>query len=142
MKRNDQNWFPELFNDLFCDWPLSRTVAATAPAVNVAEDEKAYHVEIAAPGMTREDFRVHINEENELVVEMEKKQESAGNDKSGRKYLRRDFNYSRFAQTMILPDNVEKEKISARMEHGVLNIMLPKVNPSVIKKPTRVIDVQ
>ena len=86
---------------------------ATAPAINVFETAKEYKVELAAPGMTKEDFNVHIDEENNLVISMEKKTESKEeNNKDEKKegrYLRREFSYTKFQQTMILPDDVDKE---------------------------------
>ena len=127
--RRTQNWLPSIFNDFFDnDWMVKAN--ATAPAINVFETEKEYKVELAAPGMTKEDFNVHIDEENNLVISMEKKTESKeeGNkdEKREGRYLRREFSYSKFQQTMILPDDVDKEKISAQVENGVLNINLPK----------------
>ena len=109
--RRTQNWLPSIFNDFFDnDWMVKAN--ATAPAINVFETEKEYKVELAAPGMTKEDFNVRIDEENNLVITMEKKTENKEEKKEGR-YLRREFSYSKFQQTMILPDNVDKEKISA-----------------------------
>ena len=73
--RRTQNWLPSIFNDFFDnDWMVKAN--ATAPAINVFETEKEYKVELAAPGMTKEDFNVHIDEENNLVISMEKKTES------------------------------------------------------------------
>jgi len=73
--RRNQNWLPSIFNDfLGNDW-LAERHNTTAPAVNIIEDENEYKVEVAAPGMTKEDFKVHINEDNELIVTMEKKAE-------------------------------------------------------------------
>lgn len=142
IRRNESNWLPSIFNDFFSEeWPLMHNVSATAPAINVKEDEKAYHVEIAAPGMTKEDFHVHVNDQDELVVSVEKKQENKEEDKKS-KYLRHEFNYSRFEQSLLLPENVNKEGISAKAEHGVLHIELPKLDPTVRKQPTRVIDIQ
>ena len=70
--RRNQNWLPSIFNDFFDnDWMVKAN--ATAPAINVFETEKEYKVELAAPGMTKEDFNVHIDEENNLVISMEKK---------------------------------------------------------------------
>ncbi len=141
-RRNDQNWLPSIFNDFFSEeWPLMHNVSSTTPAINVKEDEKAYHVEIAAPGMTKEDFHVHVNDQDELVVSVEKKQENKEEDKKT-KYLRHEFNYSRFEQSLLLPDNVNKEGIAAKVEHGVLHIELPKLDPTIQKQPTRVIDIQ
>ena len=97
--RRTQNWLPSIFNDFFDnDWMVKAN--ATAPAINVFETEKEYKVELAAPGMTKEDFNVHIDEENNLVISMEKKTESKeeGNkdEKREGRYLRREFSYSKF----------------------------------------------
>ena len=138
--RRTQNWLPSIFNDFFDnDWMVKAN--ATAPAINVFETEKEYKVELAAPGMTKEDFNVHIDEENNLVISMEKKTENKEEKKEGR-YLRREFSYSKFQQTMILPDDVDKEKISAQVENGVLNIDLPKLSEQEKEKATRFIDVK
>ena len=99
--RRSQNWLPYVFND------------------------KDYRVEVAAPGMTKNDFNIKIDENNNLVVSMEKKEEKNEDKKDGR-YLRREFSYSKFQQTMVLPDNVEKDKIEAKVENGVLSISIPK----------------
>ena len=129
-----------LINDFFDnDWMVKAN--ATAPAINVFETEKEYKVELAAPGMTKEDFNVHIDEENNLVISMEKKTENKEEKKEGR-YLRREFSYSKFQQTMILPDDVDKEKISAQVENGVLNIDLPKFSEQEKEKAKRFIDVK
>ena len=138
--RRTQNWLPSIFNDFFDnDWMVKAN--ATAPAINVFETEKEYKVELAAPGMTKEDFNVHIDEENNLVISMEKKTENKEEKKEGR-YLRREFSYSKFQQTMILPDYVDKEKISAQVENGVLNIDLPKFSEQEKEKAKRFIDVK
>ncbi len=138
--RRTLNWLPSIFNDFFDnDWMVKAN--ATAPAINVFETEKEYKVELAAPGMTKEDFNVHIDEENNLVISMEKKTENKEEKKEGR-YLRREFSYSKFQQTMILPDDVDKEKISAQVENGVLNIDLPKFSEQEKEKAKRFIDVK
>ena len=138
--RRTQNWLPSIFNDFFDnDWMVKAN--ATAPAINVFETEKEYKVELAAPGMTKEDFNVHIDEENNLVISMEKKTENKEEKIEGR-YLRREFSYSKFQQTMILPDDVDKEKISAQVENGVLNIDLPKFSEQEKEKAKRFIDVK
>lgn len=116
-------------------------VNITSPAINVVENDNDFKVEVAAPGMTKEDFNIRIDENDNLVITMEKKEENKEDKKDGR-YLRREFSYSKFQQTMILPDNVEKDKISAQVENGVLNITLPKVSEEDVKKAQRVIDIQ
>ena len=143
--RKTQNGLPSIFNDFFDnDWMLKAN--ATAPAINVFETEKEYKVELAAPGMTKEDFNVHIDEENNLVISMEKKtenkEESNKDEKKEGRYLRREFSYSKFQQTMILPDDVDKEKISAQVENGVLNINLPKFTEQEKEKTKKFIDVK
>ena len=125
------NWIPAVFNDLF-DTDYLPKVNATAPAFNVKESDKAYTVELAAPGMKKEDFNVHINDEGNLVIKMEQKQEHKEEDKNTR-YLRREFSYSKFEQTLILPDDVKKEDISAKVENGVLTVGLPKMVEEKVK---------
>ena len=140
VRRSNQTWLPSIFNDFFDnEWMVKAN--ATAPAINVIETEKAYKVELAAPGMTKEDFNVRIDEENNLVISMEKKTENKEEKKDGR-YLRREFSYSKFQQTMILPENVDKDHISAQVENGVLNIELPKLSEEEVKKPDRTIEVK
>ena len=120
-----------VFNDLF-DTEFMPKANCTAPAINVKESDKAYTVELAAPGMKKEDFNVHINDEGNLIIKMEQKQEHKEEDKSVR-YLRREFSYSKYEQTLILPDDVKKDAISAKVEHGVLTIELPKVVEEKVK---------
>ena len=138
--RRTQNWLPSIFNDFFDNEWMTRA-NATAPAINVIESEKEYKVEVAAPGMTKEDFDVRIDEDNNLVISMEKRCEKKDEQKEHR-YLRREFSYSKFQQTMILPDDVDKEQISAGVEHGVLTIDLPKLSQEEAKKAERNIEIK
>lgn len=119
------SWIPSVFNSFF-DTELMPKVNATAPAINVKESDKAYTVELAAPGMKKEDFNVNINDEGNLIVKMESKNEKKEEDKTAR-YLRREFSYTKFEQTLILPDDVNKELIAAKVENGVLTVELPKL---------------
>ena len=137
-KYYNQNWLPSIFNDLFDnDWMVKAN--ATAPAINVVESDKDYKVEVAVPGMTKDDFNIHLGEENELVISMEKKTENE--NKENKKYLRREFSYSKFQQSLYLPDNVDKEKISANVANGVLTIELPKYSQEEKAKVNRVIEI-
>lgn len=134
VRKYNQNWLPSIFNDFFDnDWMIKAN--ATAPAINVIETSNEYKVEVAAPGMTKDDFNIHLTEDNELVISMEKKNENKEEDKS-RKYLRREFSYTKFQQSLVLPENVDKEKISASVNDGVLTIELQKysVEEKKIKK--------
>lgn len=121
----NQNWLPSMFNDFFDnDWMEKSN--ATAPAINVLENEHSYDLELAAPGMTKDDFKVSLDENGDLVINMEKKQENNEEKKHGH-YLRREFSYSKFQQTMLLPEDADREKINAQVEHGVLKVNIPKV---------------
>ena len=121
MYRN--SWLPEVFNDFLNTANMPKT-NATAPAINVLESEKEYTVELAAPGLSKEDFDVNINSDGDLTIKMEKKAEKQ--EKKGH-YLRREFAYSKYEQTLILPDDVQKEHIAARVNNGVLTVVLPKI---------------
>lgn len=137
-KYYNQNWLPSIFNDFF-DNNWMEKANATAPAINVVESDKDYKVEVAVPGMSKEDFNIHLSDENELVISMEKK---VGNDnKDDKKYLRREFSYTKFQQSLYLPDNVDKEKITANVANGVLTIELPKYSQEEKAKINRVIEI-
>ncbi len=125
------SWIPSVFGDLF-DTDFVPKSNYTAPAINVKESEKAYTVELAAPGMKKEDFNVHINDDGNLIIKMESKQEHKEEDKNTR-YLRREFSYSKYEQTLILPDDVKKDDIKAHVENGVLTVELPKVVEEKVK---------
>ena len=137
-KYNNQNWLPSIFNDFFDnDWMVRAN--ATAPAINVIESEKEYKVEVAAPGMTKEDFKIQLSDNNELVISMEKKNETKEGEE--KKYLRREFSYSKFEQALVLPDDVDVSKISANVQDGVLNITLPKLAPEDKAKINKMIEI-
>ena len=123
------SWLPEVFNDFLNTTNMPKT-NATAPAINVLETETDYTVEVAAPGLRKDDFEVNINNDGDLTIKMEKK-----SDEKEQKahYLRREFAYSKYEQTLILPDDVEKEHIAARVVNGVLTVTLPKIKVDVQK---------
>ncbi|EHG16514.1 Hsp20/alpha crystallin family protein [Prevotella histicola] len=123
------SWLPEVFNDFLNTTNMPKT-NATAPAINVLETETDYTVEVAAPGLSKDDFEVNINNDGDLTIKMEKK-----SDEKEQKahYLRREFAYSKYEQTLILPDDVEKEHIAARVVNGVLTVTLPKIKVDVQK---------
>lgn len=140
-KYNGQNWLPSLFNDFFDnDWLVKAN--ATAPAINVIESDTDYKVEIAAPGMKKEDFTIHVGEDNELTIAMEKKDEKKDEDKKNKRYLRQEFSYTQFEQTLVLPEDVDKGKIAASVNDGVLTIDLPKRTPEEKAKVNRMIEIK
>ena len=122
---NRNLWMPEEFNDFF-DTDFMPRVSATAPAINVKESEKDYTVELAAPGLTKDEFNVNIDNDGNLHIKIENKSNKKDEDKKSH-YLRREFSYSKYEQTLLLPDDVEKDKIAASVNHGVLTVELPKL---------------
>ncbi|MCD8102277.1 MAG: Hsp20/alpha crystallin family protein [Alistipes sp.] len=186
VKRN--NWLPGIFNDFFGNEWLERQ-SASSPAVNIRENDKEYTVEVAAPGLTRDDFTIELEDDNHLVISMEKRSEKSYGDpqadmnentgsseleqESGRengeqqgeqpqqqiqqndnqkdvqqprkqqdKYLRREFSYSSFRQSMILPDNVNREKIEAKVNDGVLTILIPKTTEEEKAQKAKTIEIK
>ena len=141
MMRKNQGWLPDIFNDFFnTEW--MEKANATAPAINVVEHDNGYAVEVAAPGMTKDDFNVHLDEDGNISITMEKKSENKEENKKNGHYLRREFSYSKFQQTMVLPDNVDKDKISASVKDGVLTIDLPKLPKEEPVKRSKQIEIK
>ncbi|GAB4135318.1 MAG: Hsp20/alpha crystallin family protein [Raineya sp.] len=141
VKRNNSLFpaFSSMFDDFFTnDFALKNTSLATVPAVNIREDENGFAVELAAPGKQKSDFQINL-EHNVLSISSESKQENEEKDEKGR-YTRREFSYSSFQRSFVLPNSVDGDKISATYENGVLHIQIPK-KEEVKKKPTRTIEI-
>ena len=136
---NSNSWLPSVFDDFFnSDWMPKMMV--TAPAVNVKEDASAFTMEVAVPGIKKEYCRVNINADGNLDVAIENKLEHKEENKKEH-YLRREFSYTNYQQTYVLPDNIVKDHISARVENGVLTIVMPKATKDEAKKIQRQIDI-
>ena len=136
----NRSWFPTMFDDFF-DGEWTPKVSATAPAVNVKEDANEYTMEVAAPGIKKEYCRININNDGNLEVAIENKLEHKQENKKEH-YLRREFSYSNYQQTYILPDNVDKDKISAKVNDGVLEIKLPKFTKEEESRAQRAIEIK
>ena len=136
--RTNNNWLDNAFNDFFSDAALSK-MNSTAPAVNVKDTEKAYVMEVAVPGIKKEFCRVNIDDNGNLEIAIENKLEHK-EERKKEHYLRREFSYSNYQQSYVLPDDVDRDKISAKVTDGVLEINLPKVVKEV-QKVQRSIDV-
>ena len=137
--RRTNNWLPSVFNDFFGNEWMENS-SKSVPAINIQQNENGFTVEVAAPGMTKEDCVVRIDEENNLVISFEKKNEQEEKDKKGA-YLRREFSYTQFQRRMVLPDNVEKEKISAKVENGVLTVEIPTIKEEKVST-SKLIEIQ
>ena len=121
--RFNRNQFPSFGTEL-SDWSRSNfsSTDTTLPKVNIKEDVNAFTVEMAAPGMTKNDFDIHLDQ-NILTISSEKKEEFK---EDGEKYTRKEYSYQSFQRSFTLPDIADGEKISAKYEHGILTIGIPK----------------
>jgi HSP20 family protein len=126
---------PSLFNDFFKPWNewfdngnlMGRTF--NMPAVNITEEKDEYKVSLAVPGMKKDDFKIDVDG-NMLTISSEKEESKEEKDK---KFTRKEYNYSSFSRTFTLPEEINKEKIEARYEEGVLKVSLPFTEKA--KKP-------
>jgi HSP20 family protein len=143
-RRFNQFALTDFFNDLFENRSVDK-IGMTTPAINVMENDKEYRLEVAAPGMCKDDFNVHINKDGNLVIEMEKTDcgcKDKNPEKKGCKYLRKEFSYTKFNQTLILPENADKESIEAQVANGILYIEIPKTTKEKVEEEKRVIEVK
>lgn len=143
IKRNEANWLPSVFDDMFkTDWLGGTTnvnsIGTSIPAVNIQETEDMFKVEVAAPGKTREDFNIELDNDV-LTISAEEKKENETTEKNG-KFTRKEFSYSNFKRAFSLPETVNSEEISASYENGVLMINLPKKEEAKVQ-PKRMIQI-
>ena len=143
---NGQYGLTDFFNDFFDNKSLER-VGVTSPAINVKENDKGYKIEVAAPGMCKDDFKIHLNKDGNLVIDMEKtncgcKNKEKDPEMKQSKYLRKEFSYSKFSQTLLLPENADKDAIEAHVNNGILYIMIPKTTKEKVEDEKRVIEVK
>jgi HSP20 family protein len=120
---------PTVFDDFFKPWNewfdnggslMGRMM--TVPAVNIVEDKNDYKVSLAVPGMKKDDFNIDV-EGNMLTISSEKEESKEEKDE---KYNRKEYSYSSFSRSFTLPEEVNKEKIEAKYEDGLLKLVLPK----------------
>ena len=143
---NSQYGLTDFFNDFFENKALEK-VTGTAPAMNVLENDKEYKLEVAAPGMCKDDFKVHLNKDGNLVIEMEKKDccckgKEKDEEKKDCRFLRKEFSYSKFSQTLLLPDNADKEGIEAQVNNGILKVTIPKLEKAKVEDTRKEIEVK
>lgn len=137
----NKNAFPSLFGEFF-DRDLFDTSNmsfnnSTMPAVNIKETKDDFVVEVAAPGMNKDDFRIELD--NNLLVISSEKEENTESKEEG-DFTRREFSYQSFKRSFTLPKTIEEGKIKAKYENGVLNIHLPKKEEAK-EKPKRMIKI-
>lgn len=139
IKRNGNQGLPGFFNDFLTkdlwNWNLenSSLTGTTIPAVNIRENNEHFIVEMAAPGMSKNDFKVELNG-NSLTISSEKNYEEE--TKEEERYSRKEFSYQSFTRIFTLPkDVVDAEKIEAKYENGLLNLVIPKKEEAKQKGP-------
>ena len=136
--RRNQDFMPTLFNELM-NW---NDTTYSTPRMNIMETKDNYKLELCIPGLTKEDVKLSIDTEGNLVVEMtkENKSEKKENNEEMR-YLRHEFSVEHFRQTVMLPEDIHKEQISAKVENGILDIVIPKVTVEEKKQAVQTIEV-
>lgn len=145
IKRNTDNWLPSIFDDMFkTDWMDNgnngmNRIGTSVPAVNIAEDDDSFTLEVAAPGMSKKDFNLELDN-GVLTISSEVKREDEKKENGGR-FTRREFSYTSFKRAFSLPETVDPEKISAKYNEGVLKIELPKREDAKVQAK-RMIDIK
>ena len=134
-----QNPFFPVLNDLFGDNYLNDSDWNTSPAVNIAETKEAFRIEVAAPGLKKEDFKINVEKR---VLEISSEKESTKEEKrENERYYRKEFLYSSFKRTFSLPSYADTDSITATYKDGILNVTVPKKEEAK-EKPIRVIDIE
>ncbi len=138
LTRRNQDIMPTLFNELMC-WD---NTTYTTPRMNIVETKDNYKLELCIPGLTKKDVKLSIDPEGNLIVEMDKETKNEEKENRDEKhYLRREFSVGHFRQTVMLPEDIHKEQISAKVENGILDIVIPKMTAEEKKQTIQTIEV-
>ena len=140
-RNNNSDWLTNWFEDNFFDTDLMPRTSSTAPATYIKENEKVYTMEVAAPGLKKEWVRINLDNDGNLCIAIENKMEHKNEDKHEH-YLRREFSYSNYQQCYTLPEDADREKISAKVADGILEVEIPKLTPKEEAKTTKNIEVK
>ncbi len=127
---SDDLWGGDLLRSFF-----DEKTGENIPAVNIKENDDSFQIDLAAPGLEKKDFNIHLDN-NLLTISAEK--EFKNEEKKGDKYMRREFSYSSFSRSFTLPDTVESDKIKASHKDGVLQISIPKNEDAKKKAPKEI----
>ena len=134
--RGVDNWVNDFFNPIFNDSFLSDRFTSRVPAVNIAETSEAYHIELAAPGLEKGDFKINVDGDV-LTISAEKKSETKDENK---KYSKREYSYASFTRSFTLPDSIDHSGINANYQDGVLKVAVGKKEDAKIA--SRLIEVK
>jgi HSP20 family protein len=122
-------WFSDVFDSIINDSRLNERFVNKVPAVNIAETESEFHIELAAPGLKKEDFKISLDK-NVLSVSADKKVENTDETK---KYSKREYSYSAFVRSFTLPESADYSKIEAEYTDGVLTLTVAKKEEAKIQ---------
>lgn len=136
--RRNQDLMPSLINELMNWNNMLGEEHISTPKMNVTESNADFRVEMCVPGLKKEDLTINLDNNNNLVIRMVKTEEKK---EDGRKYLRREFGGMQFNQTLVLPENVKKEAITAKVENGILSVTLPKLTEDEKEGLMRMIEI-
>jgi len=114
-------FFNDVFDSILNDTFIGDKLISRVPAVNIAENENEFHIELAAPGLKKEDFKINLDK-NVLSISADKKAEAA----EGTKFSKREYNYTSFTRSFTLPETVDHSKINAEYTDGVLKLTVAK----------------
>jgi len=114
--------FNDIFESVIGDTFFSDRRITSVPAVNISESAEAYQIELAAPGLKKEDFRVSVERDTLNITS----QSSEENSAEGKTYNRREYSFAAFTRSFTLPESADAERIQASYTDGVLKLLLPK----------------
>lgn len=141
VRKNTAPFLPSVFDELLnTDWVGGRTnnyIAKTTPAVNVLESDDSFTLQVAAPGLNKEDFNIELD--NDVLTISSQSEDNEATQEEG-KFTRREFSYASFKRSFNLPDSVNVAEIKAAYEHGVLIVGLPKREEAKVQ-PSRMIEI-
>ncbi|MDC7993976.1 Hsp20/alpha crystallin family protein [Altibacter sp. HG106] len=122
-------WFPSIFEDLFVENRLDvgNYEKFSIPAVNIQEKNTNFVIELAVPGMKKDDFTIEIEEGTLKIASNSESQEVTEEKENDVRYTRKEFSYHQFSRSFHLPDTVNTDEIKAAYEDGILRVMLPKI---------------
>ena len=127
-------YWDDFFNDKFFNQLKSTESNGNRSAVNVSEDEKGYTIEVAVPGIAKDDFNLEI-ENDVLTISTEQKENK---EEQKQNFLRREFNYQSFKRSFQLPETIDQEQIKASCDAGILTLSLPKMEEEIQKAPRQI----
>lgn len=137
LTRRTQDFIPTLFNELM----NMDTVSYSEPKMNIIENKENYLIQYSVPGLKKEDLKISIDTDGNLVVEMNRESRKEERKDNSVRYLRREFTTEQFRNTLVLPEDIHRDQITAKVENGVLEVTLPRVTVEEKKALVQNIDI-